>query len=55
MRGQTPFRAFGIRDVCRMHVHTPQAPMRINPTLPFAPVDLVFPHRRRALRLRRSL
>jgi len=40
MRRQKPFRAFGIRDVCRMHAHAQQEPFHINPTLPFAPVDL---------------
>jgi hypothetical protein len=43
MRGQKPFRAFVIRDVCWMHEHAQQEPIRINPELPFAPVDLFSP------------
>ena len=55
MRGQKPLRAFGISNVCRMDEHAQQEPMCINPALPCAPVDLFFPHRRRVLRLLRSL
>ena len=43
MRGQKPFRAFRIRDVCRMHEDTHQEPIHLNPELLFAPVDLFFP------------
>ena len=43
MRGQKPFGAFVIRDVCWMHEETQQEPIGINPALPFAPVDLFFP------------
>jgi len=43
MRGQKPFRALGIRDVCWMHEHAHQEPIRINPKLTFAPVDLFSP------------
>jgi|AFSR01.1.fsa_nt_gi hypothetical protein len=37
------------------HVVMGACPIRINPTLPFAPVDLFFPDRRRVLLLLRSL
>ena len=43
MRGQKPFGAFGIRDVCRTDEPAQQEPMRINPKLTFAPIDLFFP------------
>jgi hypothetical protein len=54
MRGQKLLRAFGIRNVCRMDEHAQQEPICINPELPFAPIDLFFPHRSRVLRLLRS-
>ena len=43
MRRQKPFGAFGIRDICWMHEHAQQEPIRINPKLPFAPIDLFPP------------
>ncbi len=43
MHGEKPPGAFGIRNVCRMDEHAQQEPIRINPTLPFAPVDLFSP------------
>ena len=54
MRGEKPPGAFGIRNIGGMDQHAHQEPIGVNPALPFAPVDL-FSHRRRALRLLRSL
>jgi len=55
MRGQTPRRACGSRNGSRITEHAQHDPIGINPALPFAPVDLFSPHRRRILRLLRSL
>jgi hypothetical protein len=54
MRGEKPLGAFGIRNIGGMYQHAHQEPIGVNPALPFAPVDLFLPHRRRALRLLRS-
>jgi len=43
MRGQTPRRACGSRNVCRMDEHAQHDPIGSNPALPFAPVDLFSP------------
>ena len=42
IRGQKPFGTFGIRNIGGMHQHAQQEPIRVNPALPFAPVDPFF-------------
>ena len=42
MCGQEPFGTFGIRNIGGMHQHAQQEPIRVNPALPFAPVDPFF-------------
>jgi hypothetical protein len=48
MRGQKPFRVFGMQYIRRMHEHVYQETIRVNPALPFAPVDLFSPSKPRS-------